>query len=116
MIDIFKAKVKEIIYRDMNISKLSIERDGRLYNCINYNELTGTIKVNDTVLLNTTAVELGLGSGGYHFVLANITGDRFSNIGEGHIMKLKYTPMQINCMAAEAQESPYHEVFNNLFA
>lgn len=113
MIDIFKAKVKEIIYRDMNISKFSIEKDGILYNCINYNELTGAININDTVLLNTTAVELGLGSGGYHFVLANITADRFSNIGEGHIMKLKYTPMQINCMAAEAQESPYHEVFNN---
>lgn len=113
MIDIFKAKVKEIIYRDMYISKLSIERDGRLYYCINYNKLTGIIEVNDTVLLNTTAVELGLGSGGYHFVLANITGDRFSNIGEGHIMKLRYTPMQINCMTAEAQESPYHEVFNN---
>ncbi|MDD3705007.1 MAG: DUF3866 family protein [Clostridiaceae bacterium] len=113
MIEIYKAIVKEITYRDIYISKFRIERDGMIYNCINYNKLTGIIQVNDTVLLNTTAVELGLGSGGYHFVLANVTGNGYSNIGDGHIMKLRYTPMQINCMAAEAQESPYHEVFND---
>jgi len=66
MIDIFKAQVKEIIYSDMYISKFRIERNCKLYNCINYEMLTGSVEVNDTVLLNTTAVELGLGSGGYH--------------------------------------------------
>lgn len=113
MIDIFKAKVKEIIYKDMHISKFTIERDCRIYNCINYNMLTGEIELDDDVLLNTTAVELGLGSGGYHYVIANISRGSFSNIGNGHIMKLRYTPMQINCLAAEAQESPYHNVFNS---
>ena len=113
MIDIFKAQVKEIIYRDMYISKFRVEINSMLYNCINYEMLTGSVEVNDTVLLNTTAVELGLGSGGYHYVLANLSKDSFSNIGHGHIMKLRYTPMQINCMAAEAQESPYHKVFND---
>jgi hypothetical protein len=113
MIGIFKAKVKEITYKDMYISKFRIERDYRMYDCINYNKLTGEIELNDDVLLNTTAVELGLGSGGYHYVLANISRNDFSNIGDGHIMKLRYTPMQINCLAVEAQESPYHEVFNS---
>ncbi|MEA4847508.1 MAG: DUF3866 family protein [Clostridiaceae bacterium] len=113
MIDIFKAQVREIFYRDTYISKFRIERDSKLYECINYNSLTGEVGVNDTVLLNTTAVELGLGSGGYHYVLANISKGSFSSIGEGHIIKLRYTPMQINCLVAEAQESPYHEVFNS---
>lgn len=113
MIDVIKAQVKEIIYRDDSITKFTIENNGAVSECINYNQLIGEIKENDIILLNTTAVELGLGSGGYHFVLANLCRDSYSNVGEGHIIKLRYTPIQINCMAAEAQESPYHMVFNN---
>lgn len=113
MIDIMKTQVIKILFKDKNIAKFTIENKGMEFECINYNQLTGEIEENDTVLLNTTAIELALGSGGYHFVLANLSRDSFSNIGEGHIMKLRYTPMQINCMVAEAQESPYHMVFNN---
>lgn len=113
MIEIITAQVEEVNYKDKNISKFSIKRNGSLYNCINYNQLTGEINEKDTVLLNTTAVELELGSGGYHFVVANLCRNIYSNIGEGHIMKLRYTPMQMNFMAAEAQESPHHELFNN---
>jgi hypothetical protein len=113
MINIIKAVVKEVIYRDSSVTKFKIQVEGRLCECVNYNQLTGEIEVNDDVLLNTTAVELGLGSGGYHFVMANLSRYKLANIGEGHIMKLRYTPMQVNCMAAEAQESPHHEIFNN---
>ncbi len=113
MINIIKAKVEDVIYRDNNITKFRVQVEEEVFECINYNQLTGEIELNDSVLLNTTALELGLGSGGYHFVMANLSRDKVANIGEGHIMKLRYTPMQINCMAAEAQESPYHEVFNS---
>lgn len=113
MISIKRAKVKDVIYRDENITRFRIQEGELLYDCINYNQLTGEIEVNDEVLLNTTAVELCLGSGGYHFVLANLSRDRLRNIGEGHIMKLRYTPMQISCLAAEAPESSYHEIFNS---
>lgn len=113
MISTVKAQVKAIISKDRYITKFRAMIDGRLYDCINYNQLTGEVGEGDIVLLNTTAVELGLGSGGYHFTVANLSGDKHLNIGKGHIMKLRYTPMQINCLAAEAQESPYHEVFNS---
>ena len=113
MISIIKAKVKEVIYRDSSVTKFRIQAEGGLYDCINYNQLTGEIEINDDVLLNTTSEEIKLGSGGYHFVLANLSRDKLENIGGGHIMKLRYTPMQINCMASEAQESPYHEAFNS---
>lgn len=113
MIETITAQVKEIIYKDNNITKFRIEKDSKLYDCLCYNKLTGSINVKDTVLLNTTAVKLGLGSGGYHIAIANLSHEKHENIGEGHIIKLRYTPMQINCMSAEAQESPYHEVFNN---
>lgn len=112
MISTKRARVTDIFYKDKDITKFRIDAEGMLWDCINYNRLTGEIVPEDEVLLNTTAVELGLGTGGYHFVLANLSRDITPNIGEGHIMKLRYTPMQINCLAAEAQESPCHEVFN----
>ena len=38
-------------------------------------QLIGTVAVGDRVVLNTTAVELGLGTGGWHVVHWNIARD-----------------------------------------
>ena len=64
-------------------------------------ELVGTVATGDRVVANTTAVELGLGSGGYHFVLWNLSRESLSVPSEGHIMKLRYTPLQFNVEAVE---------------
>ncbi|HWR60625.1 MAG TPA: DUF3866 family protein, partial [Clostridia bacterium] len=111
MIELIKSEVRSIIYSNRDITRFDAEIDGCLNSCINYNWLTGEIAEKDLVLLNTTAGSLGLGSGGFHLVAANLSRDRFLNRGEGHIMKLRYTPLQMNVLAAEAQESPYHEIF-----
>ncbi len=64
------------------------------------------------MVLNTTAIELGLGTGGYHFVIYNNKNKSKSATEKlGHIMKLRYTPLQIKCLATEEQESEYHEEF-----
>lgn len=75
---------------------------------INYPDLTGTVEVGDEVLLNTTAVDLALGTGGVHFVIANLT----RPAGEiedspGHIMKLRYTPLQGAVLSVEEDDSPH---------
>jgi hypothetical protein len=76
---------------------------------INYPRLTGPVQVGQSVVLNTWAMELKLGTGGADFVLE--TGwDEVQEEPPGHIMKLRYTPMQIPILAAEAPESPHHEV------
>lgn len=111
MIELIKSEVQSITYSNRDITRFDAEIDGCLNSCINYNRLTGEIAEKDVVLLNTTAGSLGLGSGGFHLVAANLSRDRFLNRGEGHIMKLRYTPIQMNVLAAEAQESPYHEIF-----
>lgn len=68
------------------------------------------------VLCNTTAVTLGLGTGGRHVVLAPIdapgepqdpTASTACRRG-GHIVKLRYTPLQLAVMAAEEPAGPYH--------
>ena len=89
---------------------------------INYNGLTGPIGLGDVVILNTTAVELSLGTGGIHFVIFNYSNESKNLHGKGHIMKLRYTPQQIKCLTAEEENSQYHQVFkdfksldNNIF-
>ncbi len=66
--------------------------------------------VGDAVVVNTTAVELDLGTGGLDFVVWNQAVDSYDAPGGGHIMKLRYTPAQCEVLAVEAQESPHHGV------
>lgn len=63
--------------------------------------LTGTVAVGDEVLANTTAVDLGLGTGGAHVVSVNLTRGAYRTPSGGHIMKLRYTPMQLDSGATE---------------
>jgi Protein of unknown function (DUF3866) len=114
MIKMVEGIVKEIYYTDNNITKFIAMIENADYKCINYNLLTGNIEINDKVLLNTTAIELQLGTGGFHFVVANLSSPNINNLDLGHIMKLKYTPIQMNCMTVEAQESQYHNIFNEV--
>ena len=55
----------------------------------------------DRVVLNTTAADLGLGTGGWHVVHWNLARDAWERPGPGHIMKLRYTSLQHDAGAAE---------------
>lgn len=92
---------------------MGVEVEGTNSKAINYNKLTGNVKVGDMVILNTTAVELSLGTGGTHFIIFNYSNERKESQGNGHIMKLRYTPHQVKCLAAEEEDSPYHDIFLN---
>ncbi|MGZ4320380.1 MAG: DUF3866 family protein, partial [Gaiellaceae bacterium] len=63
--------------------------------CVAYPELTGPVEVGDEVLVNVQARELGLGSGGFDVLHANLTRGLDLPVAEGaHVMKLPYTPLQ----------------------
>lgn len=61
-------------------------------------------------------MELSLGTGGTHFVIYNYNNEAKDFHGRGHIMKLRYTPMQIKCLAAEEEGSPYYKVFKDFIS
>lgn len=70
--------------------------------CIAYPRLTGGVEAGDTVLVNTRAVELGLGSGGFAVLYANLTRGLDLPADEGaHVMALPYTPGQVAIRFAE---------------
>lgn len=65
-------------------------------------QLIGEVAVGDRVVVNTTAVELGLGTGGWHVVHWNLgRTEGWSERGPGHIMKLRYTSLQVDTGAGE---------------
>lgn len=71
--------------------------------------MLGPLEIGDEVVLNTTGIELALGTGGEAFVLWNLSGAGAPGPGDGHIVKLRYTPWQTEVPAVEAQESPHHD-------
>ncbi len=105
--------VTNIFKEDEHIDIICVNIDGETYKAVNYKDFTGKVKIKDKVVLNTTAVELSLGTGGYHFVMYNYNNTNMDLEGLGHIMKLRYTPYQIKCLAAEEEASPYHKAFED---
>ncbi|MBE3577435.1 MAG: DUF3866 family protein [Limnochordales bacterium] len=106
-----KGRVKSVKPLGPGIDELRVELDespGTESKALLYPDLTGPARAGDVVLLNTTAVHLGLGTGGYHFVMAVAGGPDLDLAGPGHIMKLRYTPWQIRVLAAEEPDSPHH--------
>ena len=108
-----KAEVVEVESSQGSVSWIKVKIGDEIFKAVNYNDMTGAINVGDIVIVNTTAVELSLGTGGYHFVMFNYSNESKGLEGKGHIMKLRYTPFQIKCLSAEEQDSEYHHVFNN---
>ncbi|MCL2881496.1 MAG: DUF3866 family protein [Coriobacteriia bacterium] len=87
---------------------------------LSYPALTGECAVGERVLVNTTARDLTLGTGGVDFVVARghaddgVAFEEADTPADGHIMKLRYTPLQRNVLAVESQESPYHKVMGQV--
>lgn len=79
-----------------------------------YPALVGAPRVGDDVLLNTTALVQGLGTGGHALVVA--VPDRLPpdpsgpGHGFGHVVKARYTPTQASVFGADQQDSPDHAV------
>lgn len=108
------ASVASVTRAEADIQELDVVTDdGRPPSiAVNYPALAGPCHAGDRVLLNTTAVDLGLGTGGKHFVVARLgegRGVALDAPSGGHIMKLRYTPMQTDVLSAESPESPHHD-------
>ncbi|MEV0234370.1 DUF3866 family protein [Nonomuraea sp. NPDC050786] len=74
-----------------------------------YPTLVGRPEPGDEVLLNTTALAMGLGTGGYAMVVAVPNRLPQDPAGPGHLVKARYTPLQATVLGADEQDSPHHE-------
>jgi len=106
--------------------------DGQRVAALNYLELGALLAVGEPVTLNVTALDLQLGTGGVAFVVPQSSPETYSQPGRaaasspadsaspsepaspsapaGHIIKLRYTPLQRDVLTVEEQSSPHHSV------
>ncbi|HEY7046329.1 MAG TPA: DUF3866 family protein [Jatrophihabitantaceae bacterium] len=75
-----------------------------------YLALVGAPEPGDRTVLNTTALALGLGTGGHALVVA--LPDRLppDPSGPGHLVKARYTPAQATVLGVDEPDSPHHAV------
>lgn len=109
MLETKRGVLKELLFERPGIQGYTVQVNGREEKCIVYTDLVAGVRSGDEVLLNTTAESLRLGSGGYHYVIAGLNGAEKELLGSGHIMKMRYTPMQVKVLSAEEEDSPYHQ-------
>jgi hypothetical protein len=103
-----RGTVESILWERRGAQGVRVRVGDALRQAVAYPALTGAVAVGSSVLLNTWAVEMGLGTGGLDFVMAVEDGETVAE-PPGHIMKLRYTPLQHPVIAAAAPESPHHD-------
>lgn len=108
------GKVVAIIYDSATKQELTVLIGSETATAINFPELIGPCLVDDIVSINTTAVSLGLGTGGTHFVMAINGREQPTFNTKGHIMKVRYTPSQGRVLSVEEPDSPYHHTMQRV--
>jgi hypothetical protein len=105
-----RGTVTAIAERHEGLVRCEVEGDP----CVAYPELTGPVALGDEVIVNVQARELGLGSGGFDVLHANLTrGLGLSPPLGAHVMKLPYTPVQYAAHHAE-ESGPLADVLSGL--
>ena len=107
MLSLRRGRVTAIRERVEGLVRLDV--DG--VDCVAYPSLTGPVALEDEVLVNVQARELGLGSGGFDVLYANLTRGLELVPEEGaHVMALPYTPLQHARVHVEEAGEPTAEL------
>jgi uncharacterized protein DUF3866 len=76
-------------------AEVTVEVAGDARAAVSYELMTGPVEAGDEVVVNVAALDLGLGSGGFDVVHANLTrGLEGSGAPGAHVMKLNYSSLQ----------------------
>ncbi len=106
-----RGQVVKIIFDLPELQEIlvKIAETENLERAYNYPLLYHSVELGEEVWLNTSAVKLGLGTGGRHFVVPE-SSHAEATTTPGHIMKLRYTPWQFPILAGEEEASSYHQL------
>lgn len=110
------GQVIEVISERPGIQRVRVtmEPDGADARAYALTDLTGEVAVGDEVVCNTTAVDLGLGTGGWHVVHWNLSRRSFERPGPDHVMKLRYTSLQLDAGTSELEHPELPEALDGI--
>lgn len=114
MIRVREGFVVEVRAEWPGARELLVTMDDQEVRALAYPEVVGTPEPGDRVILNATALLMGLGTGGYAMVVA--IPDRLPEDPAprpGHLVKARYTPLQTTVLGVDEQDSPDHEVLRD---
>src|ERR671916_475540 len=104
-----RGRVTETGRRGRDTLEMTVEvPDEGPLKALAYLSVVGMPEVGDDVLLNTTALAQGLGTGGVALVVA--IPDRLPEdpTGPGHLVKARYTPLQVTVTGVDEQDTEHH--------
>lgn len=101
MIRLRRGRVLRIVAKRPGAVEMAVEVEGHEAMALAYPDLVGPVPLGSRVVLNTTAVALGLGTGGQHFIVAVEDGPDLDSPSRGRTMKLRYTPLQLQTEVVE---------------
>ena len=94
----------------VEVDPLTVEVDGERRRAWADEALVGPVAVGDEVVVNTEALDLGLGSGGFDVVHVNLTrGLAGGGAADAHVIKLNYTSLQHPVEPVEVEGDPEEE-------
>ncbi|MBR7742299.1 DUF3866 family protein [Phycicoccus sp. BSK3Z-2] len=94
--------------------EVSVEGSPEPVRALAYTAVTGVPAAGERVLLNASALLRGLGTGGLAFVVARTDVlPEDPEVGPGHIVKARYTPLQQMLLAVDEQDSPHHDLLRD---
>lgn len=98
--------IEEVEHIAPDLIRATVKTSDGALSALAYPALVGNLRKGDPVLVNTTAAYLALGTGSYNFII-NVLEPTSSDLeGKGHIIKLRYTPLQLKCLALEEEDNP----------
>ena len=114
MIHIRRGVVLNVTATRQGAQELRVEIGGEVAPAVAYPAMSGEVVPGDAVILNTTAVDLGLGTGGVHLVIAVEGREVAGETPPGHVMKARYTPLQTAVASVEESHSTLLEASQGL--
>lgn len=91
---LLRARVRGVRAERPGFAELDVDVEGEPGVAVAYTDLVGPVRPGDEIVVNTTAVALGLGTGGFHLVVAVRDGEPPEIGHPGRVMKARYTPLQ----------------------
>jgi hypothetical protein len=114
IIHVRRGTVVTVHERRPGLAEVTYEVGGIARPALAYTEQTGPVRLGAVVIVNASAVELGLGTGGYDFVMAVEGAADLDPPPGGRAMKLRYTAMQSVVTPLEESHRERLDAFDGL--